>query len=948
MPLFSDTPIKRKLTFITLLTSTAALFLACGAFVTYEQVAFRGTMVRYLSITAEMIGFNSAAALSFNDTSAAEQTLKGLSAQPQIVAACIYDINGIVFATYQRNAEIKIDWPAAQTPRESFGRDALELFRPIIIAGESAGTIYLRSNLEEMRRRLERYALIAAGVMLASTLIAFLIGSKLQRLISKPISQLATISSRVALEKDYSVRATKQSNDELGHLIDGFNHMLAQIQVRDAELEQRVAERTCELQKQITERNAVAAALEVSENFLHSLLDNIPVFIFRQDRAGRFTFANKLYCERKGRSVNDIIGRSHRDIIPPEVIEKYGHHHRQVIETGKTYEGIEESVSADGSISFIHIIKVPIHDPAGQCIGVQSMFLDVTEKKRAEASLAEASGLLDAMLENSPDLIYFKDRHSRFVRFSQTFASRNKSVDVATLRGKTDFDLFTEETARALYNDEQEIIRTGRPIIGKLEKELHVDGSIKWVLATKMPWRDGSGNIVGTFGISKEVTALVEGEAKLKYERDLLRVLLDASPDGIYFKDFNSRFVRVSRSLAARARRVVFGSTENEPGQALLDTDPLKGLTDFDLFMEKDARQALEDEQKIIQTGEDIIGKVEKQTFLDGRVAWSLTNKMAWRDRAGKIIGTFGVSKDISDLKQAEEQLEEVHRQLLETSRQAGMAEVATSVLHNVGNVLNSVNISATLISDLVSASKAVNISKVSALISEHKEDLASFLTVNPRGRQIPSYLGTLAVYIEQEQVLVQKELESLRKNIDHIKEVVATQQTYAKTSGVTEMVSLTDLVEDALRMNSGAFVRRDITIYRSYLSQPTIVVEKHKVLQILVNLIRNAQRACDDSAQDDKQITVEISETEGRARVAVMDNGVGIPPENLTRIFSHGFTTRKDGHGFGLHSGALAAKNIGGSLIASSKGVGQGATFILELPYDQETVQAATLNLIR
>lgn len=163
-------------------------------------------------------------------------------------------------------------------------------------------------------------------------------------------------------------------------------------------------------------------------------------------------------------------------------------------------------------------------------------------------------------------------------------------------------------------------------------------------------------------------------------------------------------------------------------------------------------------------------------------------------------------------------------------------------------------------------------------------------------------------------------------------------QQSYAKISGVTETIPLADLVEDALRMNAGAFVRHDVTLSRDYASRPTVTIDKHKVLQILVNLMRNAKYACDESGRTDKRITVRIhEEEEGRVRIALIDNGVGIPPQNLTRIFEHGFTTRKNGHGFGLHSGALAARELGGSLRAHSEGPGMGATFILDLPLQPE-----------
>ncbi|PYM11721.1 MAG: hypothetical protein DME18_13240, partial [Verrucomicrobia bacterium] len=180
------------------------------------------------------------------------------------------------------------------------------------------------------------------------------------------------------------------------------------------------------------------------------------------------------------------------------------------------------------------------------------------------------------------------------------------------------------------------------------------------------------------------------------------------------------------------------------------------------------------------------------------------------------------------------------------------------------------------------------------------------------------------------------KELDLLKKNIEHIKEIVAMQQSYAKVSGVTEVVKVTDLVEDSLRMNAGALTRHEVRVIREFDPHlPEITVEKHKVLQILVNLVRNAKYACEESGRKDRLLTVKVTNGDDRVRIAVIDNGVGIPAENLTRIFSHGFTTRRDGHGFGLHSGALAAKEMGGALRVHSDGVGQGASFTLELPVE-------------
>ena len=190
-----------------------------------------------------------------------------------------------------------------------------------------------------------------------------------------------------------------------------------------------------------------------------------------------------------------------------------------------------------------------------------------------------------------------------------------------------------------------------------------------------------------------------------------------------------------------------------------------------------------------------------------------------------------------------------------------------------------------------------------------------------------------LAAHLGQEQAEMLAEVESLLKNILHIKEIVAMQQGYARISGVLESMVVNELVEDAIRINTGAMDRHNIKIVREFSASPAILVDRHKILQILVNLIRNAKHACDDSGRSDKQIVVRLEATDQLVRVSVGDNGVGIAPENLTRIFNHGFTTRTNGHGFGLHSGALAAKEMGGGLAAFSEGPGRGATFTLEIP---------------
>ncbi len=290
----------------------------------------------------------------------------------------------------------------------------------------------------------------------------------------------------------------------------------------------------------------------------------------------------------------------------------------------------------------------------------------------------------------------------------------------------------------------------------------------------------------------------------------------------------------------------------------------------------------------------------------------------------------------------AREELAEAQKRLMLASRHAGMAEVATGVLHNVGNVLNSINVSVSLVMDKVTHPGAASLDKALALLHEHENDLHHFLVENPKGKKLISYLELLNQHWAGERDQVAKELGGLARNVEHIKEIVAMQQSYAQTSGVLEILEPTELVEDAIRMHSAAYQRHAVEMVREFCGVPPITVDRHKTLQILTNLLQNAKYACEDKAGTDRQVTVRLSRANPeRIRIEVADNGVGIPPENLTRIFSFGFTTRRNGHGFGLHSGALAAKEMGGSLTARSEGPGKGASFVLELPLGP-TSQAA------
>ena len=653
---FENLSITWKLTLISMLTSGIALMITCGVMVAYELANFRLTLVDRTLMTAAMIGDNSASALTFGDPESAAQTLRSLGADEQVSAAIIYDAAGNPFARYQPAGGKPFSPPTVARNSHRFTGESLEAFRDISVAGEVIGSAYLRYDMIAQKKNLWRLAWLAGIVTAGASLVALLLTGKLMPLVSGPILDLQQIVRGVAETKDFTVRAVKRSDDEVGRLIDGFNEMLGEIQQRDAALQ---AARN-EMDRHVEEK------LRSSEELSRSIIASAHDAFIGTDVDGRIWEWNRQAEAVFGWTRQQAMGRKlHETIIPVA--------HRAA------YQRVNRHFQATG----------------------------------------EGPGL-------------------------------DRSMELTALR------------------------------------------------------RNGE-----EFPLEMNIWAL---------------------------------------QLGTR--------------------------TTYSSFM-----------------------------------------------------------RDVTERKKAQAELDHIQKQLLETSRRAGMAEVATSVLQDVGNVLNSVNISCSVVAERVRNSGVSSVGRTARLLHQNEGNLATFLTHDAAGQKLPQYLGMLAGRLADEQDEVLGELELLGKNIYHIKEIVAMQQNSAKVSGVAETLAVVDLIEDSLRMNDGSLAGHAVRVIREFAEVPPITVEKHKALQVLVNLIRNATQACESSGRAEQQVTLRVGRVGSRVQVAVSDNGMGIPPENLTRIFAHGFTTKVDGHGFGLHSGALAAAEMGGSLTVHSDGLGRGATFTLELP---------------
>ena len=303
--------------------------------------------------------------------------------------------------------------------------------------------------------------------------------------------------------------------------------VLCVMDVKGRELSEREAELLGMVARQVEEQIELrgrVAELEGRQNeaeaFYHSLVETIPQNIFRKDGKGRFTFANSRFCGAVKRPLEEIIGKTDFDLFPPELALKYQQDDQRVLKEGVTVRSVEEHEEQGGKRLWVQVIKSPLYDARGEVCGIQGIFWDETDRYNAEEALAHERDLLRAMLNYLPDSIYFKDRQSRFMAISRALATRLGLQSPEEAMGRTDLDFFDLAHAKETYEDEQTIMRTGQPLVGKAEREVWPHGE-RWVLSTKVPLRNRQGEIVGTFGISKDITDLKLAEKELATARDV-------------------------------------------------------------------------------------------------------------------------------------------------------------------------------------------------------------------------------------------------------------------------------------------------------------------------------------------------------------------------------------------------------------------------------------------
>ncbi|MBI1841738.1 MAG: PAS domain-containing protein [Verrucomicrobia bacterium] len=511
------------------------------------------------------------------------------------------------------------------------------------------------------------------------------------------------------------------------------------------------------------------------------------------------------------------------------------------------------------------------------------------ERKQVEDALAQERDLLHTIIDNLPDRIFIKDLQSRFMKINRSLAQRFGPSHPRDMVGKSDADFFSSEHAEIARRDEQRIIETGQPILDKVERETLPDGTGHWVITSKLPLRDKQQRLIGTFGISRDITQLKETEEALASERNLLRSLIDHLPDYIYAKDDQCRY-----TLDNEAHRRLLGVSRLEE---ILG----KKVTDF--FPARLAGQYDKDDQTIVRTGVPLVNHEEPAVDRLNNQRWHCTSKIPLRDANDQVNGLVCITRDITDTRLAQERLEKANSELARSREELMRALTDLQGSHRQLKEAQG---------QLIQAEKMQSIGRLAAGVAhEVKNPLAIIrMGLDHLGQEIP-----------ETNVEAQLSLRDMREAVQRADGIILGLLDFAKPRELNARPQdLNAVVEQAVSLVRFPAKQSKVKFVRELAPHlPEVWIDPDKLKQVLVNVFANAIHAMGDGGSltvRTKLKTLDQSDldrvTDSRnahvfhqgdrvAMIEVKDNGPGIPPDKLAHIYDPFFTTKEPGKGTGL-----------------------------------------------
>ena len=672
---------------------------------------------------------------------------------------------------------------------------------------------------------------------------------------------------------------------------------------RAARVEQLVVKRAADLrqakvslEREVAERKRTEEVLRNSEALYSSLVENLPVHVIRKNLDGRFTFANKLFCDLLGKPLAEIKGKSDSDFYPPELARKYRQDDQHVAETGEVLECVEEN-KKDGETRYVQVMKSPIRDAGENVVGVQVIFWDVTERRKAEAALEQERYLLRALMDNLPHSIYFKDTRSCFIRINRALASYFGLSAAADALGKTDFDYFAVEHAREAKADEEQVMQTGEPLLDKEERETWPDGHETWVTTTKLPLYNEQGEIVGTFGISRDITEQKRAAEALRTSEMKYRTLYDSSRDAIMLATPEEGFLSGNPAAVE-----LFGCQSEEQFTACTPADLSPEHQPDGVLSTVKAQQMM---AIAMEEGSHLFEWTHKRVDGSQFYATVLLTRM---EIEGKRVLQATV-RDVTDQKRAAEALRAA-KEAAETANRAKSAFLA-NMSHEIRTPMNVI----------IGMTELVLETPLSA---EQREYL---LALQESSEALLSLINDILDF---------SKIEAGRLDLD------ATAFDLHESLGDT--TRWLGIRAHGKGLELACRIRPEVPV--------SVVGDQARLRQVVVNLLGNAIKFTDHG-----EVVLEVrrqSASDGQVvlHFAVTDTGIGISKDKLEAIFdafeqADNTTTRRfGGTGLGLAISSRLVEMMGGRIWAESE-VGKGSTFHFTARFNLAEEEAADRGLL-
>ncbi len=653
----------------------------------------------------------------------------------------------------------------------------------------------------------------------------------------------------------------------------------------------------------ITARKLAEEQLRTSEMLYHSLVEQLPQNIFRKDTNERFIFANSRFCETLERPLDQILGRTDFDLFPPALARKYQADDQRVMAEGRTLRATEKNVTPDGTVHWVEVIKTPLRDASGAIVGIQGIYWDVTERKRLQDALAYERDLLQALLDHSPDIIYFKDPQSRFVMAGRALARRFHLTDPEELVGRTVADVIDPEVAKVIHEEEQNLLRTGEAIVNKVEELVDHLGRASWVSVTKVPIYNRAGETLGIVGVARDITPLIQAEQALREAEEKYRTIFENSVEGIYQTTPDGRFLRVNPALA---RLCGYDSPE----------DLIRNLTDIRTQVYVDPNRRDEFVRLLLEKG-SITGFESEIYRRDGSTIWISESARIVRDREGGVAFFEGSLEDISARKQIEAEREKARQAALESARMK--SEFVATVSHEIRTPLNAIlpNTERLLETDLEPHQRylAESIDHGARLLLQIVNDILDL-----------SKIGAGAV-----------RLESIEFDLH---EVVERAVAFFASRAAARHLELISDIDPAVPRRFRGDPSRLGQVLNNLLGNAIKFTETGEVVLTVDVPPRDSRSPGPGGEAESGAAPPPPSETAVVLRFQIRDTGIGIAPEARETIF-HAFaqadgsmSRRYGGTGLGLAITRGLLQVMGGTIDFTSE-VGRGTTFTVEIPFE-------------